>query len=407
MNDQELGFDPTISEDDDGTKYLEIQRSGRLERIRLQRTMNRQRVIVGRATTCWEGWIEGDSDDNSDGDSDGSPQRVVVKDSWEYEDRPEEGPLLEEATAAGVDHIARHYHHETVHVGGIPDDVIGNVRKELGPRGQRDFKSYDSPVTAILTSSSSQQPSSGGSRGSNKSLKRSSDQATMLPPLKRPRNRPPNRVHRRLVMQDVGKDLYHASSLRAMLTGLLGGLKGHESLVAKAGILHRDISIGNVMLNGAEDDGFLIDLDLAIKMDREEASGAPSKTGTKVFMAIGPLYGEPHLGVHDKESFFWLLFWIGVHWNGPEEGVGRSDAYGAWNGEPTEQLGMVKYSLATEVHKFIQRLEVAFTPFCRPLIPFMEELRAVVFPDKDRRMVEDPELHEQMVSVLEKAKDSV
>lgn len=41
------------------------------------------------------------------------------------------------------------------------------------------------------------------------------------------------------------------------------------------------------MLNDAEDDGFLIDLDLAIRFSREEASGAPNKTGTKVFMAIG------------------------------------------------------------------------------------------------------------------------
>ncbi|OJD29703.1 serine threonine-protein kinase sgk2 [Diplodia corticola] len=408
MNDQDLGFDPTISKHDDGTKYLDIQRSGRSERIRLERTMIRQRVIAGRATTCWEGRIEGDSDDNSDGGSDGSPQRVVVKDSWEYEDRPEEGPLLEDATAAGVDHIARHYHHETVHVGGIPDDVIGNIRKELGPGGRSDSKSHDSQVTAILTGSSSQPQNRGDSRASNKSLKRSSDQTTTSQSSKRPRlDRPPNRVHRRVVMQDVGKDLYRASSLRAMLTGLIGGLKGHESLLVKAGILHRDISIGNVMLNDAEDDGFLIDLDLAIKMDREEASGAPSKTGTKVFMAVGPLYGEPHLGVHDKESFFWLLFWIGVHWNGPEESATRSDEYDAWNGESTNRLGMVKNSLATEVAKFRERLEVAFTPFCRPLIPFLEELRAVVFPDKERRKVEDPELYGQMVSVLEKAKERV
>jgi hypothetical protein len=31
----------------------------------------------------------------------------------------------------------------------------------------------------------------------------------------------------------------------------------------------------------AEDNGFLIDLDLAIKIDCENASGAPSKTGIK------------------------------------------------------------------------------------------------------------------------------
>lgn len=62
------------------------------------------------------------------------------------------------------------------------------------------------------------------------------------------------------------------------------------------------------MLTMMEDDGFLIDLDLAVKTDRENASGAPSKTGTKVFMAIGALYGEDHNFMHDLESFFWVLF---------------------------------------------------------------------------------------------------
>ena len=48
----------------------------------------------------------------------------------------------------------------------------------------------------------------------------------------------------------------------------MANLLGHESLVG-AKILHRDISIGNIMLEMAEDDGFLIDLDLAIKLDRK------------------------------------------------------------------------------------------------------------------------------------------
>ncbi|KAK0650802.1 hypothetical protein DIS24_g6524 [Lasiodiplodia hormozganensis] len=95
--------------------------------------------------------------------------------------------------------------------------------------------------------------------------------------------------------------------------GLLRGLKGYESLLEKAKILYRDISIGNVLLNNIEDDGFLINVDLAIKTDREEAFGAPSKTGTKVFMAIGALYGEDYSFMHDLESFFWLLFWICTH----------------------------------------------------------------------------------------------
>jgi hypothetical protein len=93
---------------------------------------------------------------------------------------------------------------------------------------------------------------------------------------------------------------------------------GHESLL-NAKILHRDISVGNVMLTEAEDDGFLIDLNLAVKVDREKASGAPSKTGTKVFMAIGALYGEDHNFTHDLESFFWVLFWLCARWNGPSQ----------------------------------------------------------------------------------------
>ena len=71
------------------------------------------------------------------------------------------------------------------------------------------------------------------------------------------------------------------------------------------------------MLKVTEDDGFLIDLDLAIRLDRQKASGTPNKTGTKVFMAIGALYGDKyHSFMQILESFFWMLFWICVHWNG-------------------------------------------------------------------------------------------
>jgi hypothetical protein len=62
---------------------------------------------------------------------------------------------------------------------------------------------------------------------------------------------------------------------------------------------------------------FLIDLDLAIREEREVASGARRKTGTKAFMAIGALLEKPHSFMHDLESFFYVLFWICIHYNGP------------------------------------------------------------------------------------------
>ena len=114
------------------------------------------------------------------------------------------------------------------------------------------------------------------------------------------------------------------------MSGVIDGLKlcsyriGHESLL-EAEFLPSDISLGSIMSNVAEEDGFLIDLDLAIKITRDKPSGAPSKTGTKVFMGIGPLFGGEHKAKNDLESFFWSLVWLGVHWNEPGQGTKNKD----------------------------------------------------------------------------------
>ncbi|KAH6960068.1 hypothetical protein BKA56DRAFT_600408 [Ilyonectria sp. MPI-CAGE-AT-0026] len=41
---------------------------------------------------------------------------LIIKDSWQYPERDEEGELLCEATAKGVVNVARYYHHETVQI---------------------------------------------------------------------------------------------------------------------------------------------------------------------------------------------------------------------------------------------------------------------------------------------------
>ena len=58
------------------------------------------------------------------------------------------------------------------------------------------------------------------------------------------------------------------------------------------------------MLTEQENYGFLIDLDLAVRLDDNTASSAPSKTITKIFISIGALKGERHNSIHDLESFF-------------------------------------------------------------------------------------------------------
>jgi hypothetical protein len=98
---------------------------------------------------------------------------------------------------------------------------------------------------------------------------------------------------------------------------------GYKSLHTKANMFQGDISTGNLMMNKEEGNpswsAFLIDLDLTIKANRMKPSGARGKTGTRAFMAIGLLLGEEHSFMHDLESFFWVLFWICIHFNGPNE----------------------------------------------------------------------------------------
>lgn len=82
----------------------------------------------------------------------------------------------------------------------------------------------------------------------------------------------------------------------------------------QAGILHRNISVNNLMINEDEENpswpSFLIDLDLANREQRDGVSGAGGKTGTRAFTAIGLLLCEKHSFMHDLESFFWVIFGI-------------------------------------------------------------------------------------------------
>ena len=61
---------------------------------------------------------------------------------------------------------------------------------------------------------------------------------------------------------------------------------------------------------------YMIDLDLEIRKKRNGSLGVLSETGARAFMAIEALLDEKHSFMHDYESFFWVLLWICVHYNG-------------------------------------------------------------------------------------------
>ncbi|KAI0142834.1 hypothetical protein GGR57DRAFT_376041 [Xylariaceae sp. FL1272] len=119
-----------------------------------------------------------------------------------------------------------------------------------------------------------------------------------------------------ILTSPIGSPLSSFKSLPELLQALLGAIKCHRSLYHDARILHQDISPGNIIIINPKDsthaDGLLIDLDVAVEIPSSSPSipSTSSITGTRPFMAIGVLQGEPHTYRHDLESFFYVLLWV-------------------------------------------------------------------------------------------------
>lgn len=408
MSEEQLGYDPTIFELK-GKRYIEIIRNGQQERLILRGLIKRAPCVAGRATTCWRAYREGDE----------FQKPLVVKDSWQYPEREEEGELLREATEKEVVNVARYYHHETVQVGGQDDDVCKNVRKGLDitratNRNARGSIATSNTPRLLINARKGRNCSTAGQKRSS-----SHTDISLPPPSKRTcsssltkdRGNPMewDRVHRRVILCDHGKPLYKANSRVAMLSALEGCIEGYESLHTRTGMLQSDISIGNLMMNENEYNpswrAFIIDLDLAIKEQREESSGARGRTGTRAFMAIGVLYGEKHSFMHDLESFFWVFFWICIHYSEPDKKPGVVPQFEKWNYIDMEELAELKKGIVSDEGDFKKTMDEHFTLYYHSLRPWMNRLRKVVFPNGRRWGKDDKGLYSRMKKILREAKE--
>ena len=235
MTEKQLGFDPSIYSAD-GQYSIKITGNGMNETLQLKR-MKKRSGVAGRATTCWKALRNPNQSSNC----------LVIKDSWQFKERPEEGLLLKMATEKGVKNVSRYFHHETIQFDGREDSVLNSVRQGLIRTNGKDVfeeddadnpTSRDSSRSAFIPTQSLNLPQKRAlsSKHSPSSLSRKKSQ------LMRPIH---DRVHRRVVTQDAGKNLYEASSLSAFLQGIIGGSMvrycrvsvtwliriGHESLL--------------------------------------------------------------------------------------------------------------------------------------------------------------------------------
>ncbi|KAL4861003.1 hypothetical protein BDV12DRAFT_191375 [Aspergillus spectabilis] len=370
------GFDPTILMSSDGRRYIQIVRDGLSERLVIDKLVRRAQCVAGRAMTCWKAHREGD----------GADIPLVIKDSWQYPERDEEGKLLREAAAKGVINVARYYYHETIRVeDGRIADIPANYRpthSERSPAASTaDTVRMGRPTNTVGCKRSSSRAGAG-----QPARKRTCSSS----PSKCENLDVPNRVHRCVLVRDYGTAIYKARSPISMLSALESCIEGYRTLHMKTG------------LRTPSWPAFLIDLDLAIREQREGPSGARAKTGTRAFMAIGLLLGKRHSFMHDLESFFWVILWICIHYNGPNSSrvVPRFEK---WNYADMEELAGMKLGVVAKESIFLKIATDNFTSHYEALIPWVNRLRKEVFPLDKPWEKEDLRLYDRFQTVLSRA----
>lgn len=325
MSRSELGFDPTVSAPNHAGER-EVTLSGQIYLLKPTPFFVTP-AIACRGTLCTDAKLPGDSE-----------YHYVIKDAWRSDCYASEGLLLHEAQAAGVECLVEYIDHEDIQIGGLPDDISGNIMRGLDltgikalnlrpaePRPTRSSQSfgsdrYSSETTRLRTLPLARPLHQPATR------KRSQPRSLTQPPAKRTAGTSSstttesalsfNRLHTRLVTVK-GRPIHTFTSHLELLLAFHDAITCHRALL-RHGVLHRDISLSNILIpltpraDGAR--GILIDLDLAVCLSDTADAMAHHRTGTMQFMAIGALSREPHTYRHDLESFFYVFLWVCVHY---------------------------------------------------------------------------------------------
>ncbi|KAJ3500029.1 hypothetical protein NLJ89_g9973 [Agrocybe chaxingu] len=142
-------------------------------------------------------------------------------------------------------------------------------------------------------------------------------------------------VRLRLTLKQYGRPLDSFDSREQLLFAFRDAVAGHRNLW-RAGALHRDISVNNILLGnqGAPQGwrGVLIDLEFAVRLEPQDLLPEASyKTGTPGFMSAKILrcenpksFWDPpsiHTYIDDLWSFFYVLCWICFLFRAPHEEV--------------------------------------------------------------------------------------
>ncbi|KAJ3986209.1 protein kinase [Lentinula detonsa] len=137
-------------------------------------------------------------------------------------------------------------------------------------------------------------------------------------------------------------------------------LQIHQWLYECVGILHRDLSIGNIMFRRIDGKvyGVLNDFDLS-------SSVRDMRTGTRPFMSpdlLTPLWKRGHLYRHDLESLFFIVLCLACRYEEPGVPAAEPRAFTDWFSGTDDQVRKDKKSFIDELPQLpIQPYFVDFT----------------------------------------------
>jgi hypothetical protein len=76
--------------------------------------------------------------------------------------------------------------------------------------------------------------------------------------------------------------------------------------------------------------------------------------------------------LHGLESFFWVLFWICIHYDGQQERIVLH--FDKWNYLDAEELADSKNGIVVDERDSVKAAQTNFTPYYQPLIPCVNRL---------------------------------
>ncbi|KAJ2809544.1 hypothetical protein H4R20_000046 [Coemansia guatemalensis] len=125
------------------------------------------------------------------------------------------------------------------------------------------------------------------------------------------------REHRRLVMSPIGEPLQSVSSVDELIVVAYDAMAAHAAILKRCSILHRDISINNILVrrnSSSSIGGMLIDFDNAIRTGDFMGAHRPDRTGTLPYMSICNLEESSvkRTALDDWESLIYILCWLGT-----------------------------------------------------------------------------------------------